>query len=121
MKKTQNISSSELMIMRVLWESEKPLTVQQICDLIPDNKWAYKTVGTLLIRLCEKGAVKSEKNGRANIYSALLEKEKYTEEQTKALVKNLYNGSVKELAVSLFKAEAMTSKDIAEIKEMFDL
>ena len=120
-KNKKSISSSELAVMKTLWESEKPLSIQQICDLIPNNKWAYKTVGTLLLRLEEKGAVKSVKNGRANTYTAILDKKSYTEEQTKNLIKNLYNGSVKELALSLFKTGAITHKDIEELKEMFDL
>ena len=56
-----------------------------------------------------------------NYYSAVLDKEKYTREQTENLVSKLYNGSVKELAASLFIAGEMTKEDIEELREMFDL
>ncbi len=121
MKKNQGLSGAELEVMQVLWKKEKPVKIQEVCDALPDNKWAYKTVGTLLIRMEEKGAVKSDKIGRTNYYSPLINKEEYREEQTKTLVSKLYNGSVKELAAALFRSDDMTQEDIEEIKKMFGL
>lgn len=121
MKKHDQISSAELTVMQILWETDEPLNIQTICGRLQERKWAYKTVGTLLIRLEEKGAVISEKKGRVNYYTPLLDKEEYTKRQTKEFVSKLYHGSVKDLAVSLFKSEDMTEEDIAEIRKMFDL
>ena len=36
-------------------------------------------------------------------------------------MQKLYNGSVKDLAVSLFRSDEMTDDDIDEIRRMFDL
>lgn len=115
------ISNAEFEVMQILWNAQKPLSIQDVCDRLPNNKWAYKTVGTLLIRMEEKGAVISEKNGRINYYQPVLNKDEYTKEQTKNLISKLYNGSVKDLAVSLFKSEDMTESDINEIRKMFKL
>lgn len=117
----QKISNAELEVIKILWEADKPLNVQDICDRLPSNKWAYKTVGTLLIRMEEKRAVTSEKKGRINYYQPVLNKDEYTKEQTKNLISKLYNGSVKDLAVSLFKSEDMTESDIDEIRKIFKL
>lgn len=121
MKNHSSISGAELEVMQILWEADEPLSVQTVCGRLPGNKWAYKTVGTLLIRMEGKGAVISEKRGRTNFYTPVLDKEDYTREQTKNFVSKLYNGSVKELAVSLFKSEDMTESDIEEIRKMFNL
>lgn len=121
MKKHSQISGAEFEVMQILWEADEPLNVQAVCDRMPSNKWAYKTVGTLLMRMEEKGAVSSEKRGRANYYTPILDKEDYMKEQTKEFISRLYNGSVKDLAVSLFKSEDMTESDIDEIRKMFDL
>ena len=80
-----------------------------------------KTVGTLLMRMEKKGAVSSKKINRVNFYAPLIDKDNYTAEQTKNLISRLYNGSVKDLAVSLFKSKSLTKDDINELKEMFDL
>lgn len=115
------ISGAEHEVMQILWEADEPLTVQNICDRLQGKKWVYKTVGTLLIRMEEKGAVTSEKRGRINFYTSVLDKEEYTKAQTKDFVARLYHGSVKELAVSLFQSEDMTENDIEEIRKIFDL
>ncbi len=121
MKQHSQISGAEFEVMQILWEADEPLNIQTVCDRLPSNKWAYKTVGTLLMRMEEKGAVSSEKRGRINYYTPVLDKEEYIKEQTKEFVSRLYHGSVKDLAVSLFKSEDMTESDIDEIRKMFDL
>lgn len=121
MEQHGKISSAEFEIMQILWEADEPLNIQTVCDRLPNNKWAYKTVGTLLMRMEAKSAVSSEKRGRINYYSPILDKEEYTKEQTKEFVSKLYHGSVKDLAVSLFKSEDMTESDIDELRRMFDL
>lgn len=121
MKEMPNISSAELEIMQVLWEENRPLKIQEVCDCLKSSKWKYNTVGTLLMRMTEKGAVTSEKKDRANYFSPVINKEEYKKSQTKNLISRLYNGSVKDLAVSLFKSKDMSDSDIDEIRKMFDL
>ena len=117
--KKNSISSAELEIMQVLWRSDRAMSVQEVHKSL--SKWAYKTVATLLMRLHEKGAVSVEKIGKANYYTALIDKEAYKKEQTRTLISDLYDGSVKELAVSLLKSDGMTQEDIEDIRKMFEL
>lgn len=117
----KSISEAELDVMRVLWASENPMTVQEICNELSAHDWAYKTVATLLTRMEKKGAVSSKKVGRAYSYTPILNKDDYVAEQTSNLISALYNGSAKDLAVSLFKNNSLTQTDIDELKEMFDL
>ena len=69
----------------------------------------------------EKGAVAVSKENKINYYTPVLDRETYKKTQTKTLVQKLYNGSVKDLAVSLFRSDEMTDDDIDEIRRMFDL
>ena len=121
MNQNQEISGAELTVMKVLWQNNCPMKVQDVYDALVGSKWKYKTVATLLLRLEEKGAVSSQKDGRANCYTPVLEKEEYTKMQTKNFVQKLYNGSAKDLAVSLFQSDDMTKDDIEEIRKLFDL
>lgn len=121
MKNTRNISEAELKIMEVLWAADEPLSIQSVCDGIVGERWKYNTVGTMLLRLAEKGAVVSHKKNRVIFYSAALKREEYKKEQTKQLVSKLYGGSVRELAVSLLGSEDMTMEDLDKIRKMFDL
>lgn len=115
------ISNAELEVMHTLWNSGKPMSVQDVCDALSNNKWKYRTVATLLLRMEQKGAVVSEKHGRVNFYSSVLNEEEYIHSQTKSFIKKLYNGSAKDLAVSLFKSDSMSAEDIEEIRRMFKL
>lgn len=116
-----NLSASELEVMQVLWRTGEPMKIQDVCDALTDSDWKYNTVGTLLLRMAEKGAVASEKRGKAIYYSPLLDREEYKAAQTKSFVRRLYDGSARELAVSLFKSGDMTQDDIDEIRKMFNL
>lgn len=121
MDKKAEISGAELEVMQVLWEADAPLRVQEVCDRLTESRWKYKTVATLLMRMEEKGAVVSEKEGKANRYQPVLDRENYQKEQTRNFVKRLYNGSVKDLAVSLFQSDDLSEEDIAEIRQLFHL
>ena len=121
MNKNSTISDSELEVMQILWKEHRPMKIQEVLDCLKSNNWKYNTVGTLLLRLEAKGAVSSFKNGRVIEYTPVLNEEEYKQNRTKSFVEKLYNGSVKDLTVSLFKSEAMTAEYIAEIKKMFDL
>ncbi len=119
MRKSNELSGAELEVMQVLWQNNRPMKVQEVCDAL--EKWEYRTVATLLLRMKEKGAVECVKDNKVNVYTPVLDKDKYTKAQTKSFVQKLYNGSVKDLAVSLFKSEDMTKEDIEEIRRLFDL
>lgn len=121
MKKIHEISAAELEVMQILWKHGKAMKVQEVCDELPEGKWEYRTVATLLLRMKEKGAVKCCKENKVNYYSPILDRDSYTKSQTKSFVQKLYNGSVKDLAVSLFKSDEMTKEDIDEIRKLFDL
>lgn len=121
MKKTQEISGAELEVMQTLWKYNRSMKVQEVCNALQSDKWKYKTVATLLMRMEEKGAVTSEKAGKANVYTPVLDKTEYLQSQTKNFIQKMYNGSVKELAVSLFRSHELSDEDIADIRREFDL
>ena len=98
MKQHSQISGAEFEVMQILWEADEPLNIQTVCDRLPSNKWAYKTVGTLLMRMEEKGAVSSEKRGRINYYAPVLDKEKNIQ---KSRQKNLCQGYITALSKTL--------------------
>lgn len=119
--KHNEISSAELEVMQILWKHNNAMKVQDVCDELPEGKWEYRTVATLLMRMKEKGALKCRKENNVNYYTPILDRDVYRKSQTKSFVQKLYNGSVKDLAVSLFKSDEMSKEDINEIRKMFDL
>ena len=121
MRENKEISAAELEIMEVLWSMDSSVSIQEVCDGIPDSKWKYNTVGTMLLRLNEKGVVASEKVNRVIRYSAVLSREDYKREQMSKLISRLYGGSARELTASLVGSGQVTKEDIEELRIMFDL
>ncbi len=121
MEKKPEISESELEIMKVLWAKELPMSVQDICDEMINTEWKYSTVATLLGRMVKKGAIEGKKKGYLYYYKPLLDKKEYKISQAKKFVSKLYDGSVKNLVVSLFENKELSDEDIAELKNLFDL
>ena len=60
----QNISESELEIMKVLWEIEKGSSAEIIEQLKDKSDWKPKTIQTLITRLVSKGFVDVDKTNR---------------------------------------------------------
>ncbi len=120
-KEAASISDAELELMKVLWRADSPQTVQQVSDALKGHAWKYSTIATLFSRLVEKGAVTYEKKGRFYYYTPLLSEEAYKAAQTRSFISRLYDGSVKNLVVSLFENRQMSEQDIAELKEKFNL
>lgn len=117
--KDKSISDAEFEIISVLWSADEPMSAQDISER--KKKWKYSTIATLLKRLYEKGAVTYEKRGRYFYYSPLIDEKEYKAEQTKTLVRRLYNGSVKNLVAALFENKQLSGEDVKDIKDMFDL
>ncbi len=116
-----NLSEAELEIMKALWLAGEPVTAQHVSGTLKNKEWKYSTIATLFGRMVEKGAVTYEKRGRFFYYTPTVSENEYKTHQAKKLIGQLYNGSVKNLVVSLFEAKQMSPEDIEEIKRMFDL
>lgn len=120
MNKRISIGESELEIMKVLWQAGESVTSVEIGKKVESHGWKKTTIATFLTRLTEKGAVAAEKQGKLYYYSPLISEDEYRNVQTESLIKNLYHGSVKELAAALFEGEELTEEDVAELRNIFD-
>lgn len=115
MAKNISIGEAELEIMKVLWSSAEPVTTADINAAVADKGWKRTTISTFLGRLAEKGAVVCEKKGNSYFYSPLITKSEYRRAQTQNLIASLYEGSVKDLAVSLFSEQTLSEEDVREL------
>ncbi len=91
------LTKSELEIMNVFWDVERPLTRGEILELSSDKKWKDNSIHILLNRLMAKGAL--EENGFARsgksygrMYRAVLSGEDYYAE-------NVFNCGKKRISI----------------------
>ena len=118
--KNINIGDAELEIMKVIWKAKKPMTSVDIGLCVEDKGWKKTTIATFLTRLTEKGALLSEKQGKLYYYTPAITEKEYKRSQVRNLIKTLYNGSVKEFALSFFDEKLLSDKDIEELTAIFN-
>lgn len=112
------IQDSELEIMHVLWEANKPVPLIDIRrELSARCGWEDSTVKTLLRRLCTKEIVKLERRG---VYSAIVTEEEYSQWSTQHYVGKVFDGSAKKLVASLLSNGQLTAEDVTELWTMFN-
>ncbi len=118
--KNISIGEAELEIMKVIWKAKKAVTSGEIGEAVEDKGWKKTTISTFLTRLVEKGALDAKKDGKVYYYTPLITQKEYRKSQTKNLIKNLYNGSVKDFALALFEDEKLSNDDIEELRAIFN-
>ena len=118
--KNISIGDAELEIMKVIWKANGPVTSLDIGKEVENRGWKKTTIATFLTRLTEKGAISGEKNGKLYYYTPLITEKEYRKSQTKNLIKSLYNGSVRDFAVSFFEEQKLSDDDIKELKAIFE-
>ena len=113
------IAESELQVLRLLWEQKRPMTMPEIREALKSSTgWDGSTIKTLLYRLCDKGAVKSEKKN-VYYYTPVISEQEYNEYATSVLIDKLYNGCAKNLVASLIGSKKLKAADVVELRDMF--
>lgn len=118
MAQAPKISEAEWSVMRVVWKSY-PITVSQVAEALEEETgWKPKTVGTLIRRLVDKGALKYEKRGKAFYYTPAISEDRLLEAETNSFLSRFFGGSLNPMLAYLFEKEDLSPKQIDEIKQM---
>ncbi len=115
------VTDAELEVLKIIWEKEKT-TSFDIIDILKEKKeWNESTIRTLINRLSKKGAIiPVEKNGKTYTYKANISKDEYVIEESRSLVKKLYNGSLKNMLLNFVKQKDLNKEDIQELMDLID-
>ena len=112
----KEISQSELEVMKVLWQ-QSPRTANEVVEVLADaSEWHEKTVKTLLNRLVAKGAVSFEKDGRAYLYSPVVQQADYTQRESMSFIQRVFSGRLAPLVAGFAEQKQLKAEDVAELK-----
>lgn len=114
------ISDSEMEIMRLIWNSAKPISAAELMKLLNAKNWKLTTLLTFLSRLTEKGFLTVSKSQRTNLYAATVSFEAYKAMETEQFMKQIHGGSVKSLFAALATAEQLSEDDLKELKQLLE-
>lgn len=114
----QQISESELVLMKIIWKNGGTALYAYIMDELEKdkNEWKKNTVLTLLSRLVEKKYIKIKKIGRRNEYVALVTETGYQTMQTNCFLDKIFGGNVKDLIATLLQQDIISTEELKEIE-----
>jgi BlaI family transcriptional regulator, penicillinase repressor len=117
-KRSAALTDAEHRIMHVLWDHPGS-TVGDVVERIQGPaKPAYNSVLTILRILERKRYVSHEKDGRAFVYSAVVNRQQARRGALSQLLSRFFNGSREELVMDLFGHEPVDAEELEKVKAL---
>lgn len=117
-RKTEQLTTVELEIMTVLWETG-PATVQTVQQRLTRQS-AYTTVQTMLNVLHRKGKVKRKIKDRAYYYQPVVSRRQVASQAIGEIIERLFGGSAESLVMSLLETRHLTPEKLSRLNELLD-
>ena len=118
-RKSPTLTEVELELMEVLWQKGHS-SVGEIVESLPEERLAYSSVLTIMRILEQKGYVTHEKEGRAFIYSPLVDREQARKNVIGYLLKRFFNNSPELLVVNLLENKDLSQTEVERLKQLID-
>jgi len=116
MENMKKLPDAEFDIMKVVWANKPPITTSEIMKQLGHEKeWKIQTVVSLMLRLSERGFLRSEKHGKERTYFPLVCKEDYLKFETGSFLRQFHDNSFLNLVATLYGDEALSDEDIDEL------
>lgn len=121
MSEIKKLPDAELELMKIIWEAKEGVTSFYMMEKLKGIKtWSNTTVLNFLARLVERGFLKSERVGKSNVYTALIEEVDYLENESKSFLQRLHGNSMKSLIASLYNSKAISGEDLKELQNFIE-
>nr|WP_281532235.1 BlaI/MecI/CopY family transcriptional regulator [Anaerocolumna aminovalerica] len=113
MKTMKKLPDAEFDIMKVVWANNPPITTNIIMqELGNEREWRAQTVISLMLRLVERGFLRTEKNGKERTYFPLISKEDYLKFETGDFIERYHGNSFTSLVATLYDGNKLCHKGV---------
>ncbi len=110
-----NLTEAEWTVMECLWE-KAPRTGRETIELLKDRMgWSRSTTLTLLRRMEEKGAVKSEDSENIKQFYPAISREEAAHKETEDFLQRVYKGSLGMMVSAFTKKQNLSKSEIDEL------
>jgi len=117
-KNLPKITDGELKVLEVLWE-KAPVAAGEVVAVLKERaNWNRNTTYTFINRLVDKNVVKREEPGF--ICTPLYTRDEVRVSEARSFLDKMYEGSLKMLVTSFINTEAVSNKEIAELKKLIE-
>lgn len=118
-KKSPTLTEAELRLMEVLWD-KRHATVADVTEALPPPPIAYNTVLTTMRILEQKGYVSHKEEGRAYLYTPLVEREEAAQSAVGLLLNRFFGNRSAELALRLIENERPGEEELQRLKNLIE-
>ncbi len=118
-KKVDRLPEAELDVMLAVWKLDGEAAAPRIGEAL-ERPLSAGAMHSLLKRLEEKGFLSCRKEGKVNVYTALVSEDDYRREQGGAVLDKLYGGSLKTFAAALWDGGRLSAGEVDELREFLD-
>jgi BlaI family transcriptional regulator, penicillinase repressor len=119
-RKMPEISDSEWIVMKVLWE-RSPLTAREVVEaLAAETTWKPKTIHTLLARLVKKGALGTTRETREYQFAPLVRADECQRHESRSFLDRVFDGDMAPFLACFVRDNKLTKSQIAELKQILD-
>ncbi len=119
-KPSKTLTDGELKIMEVLW-SHKTASVREVAVALREkDDVAYNTVQTMMGILETKGYLKHHKEGRAFVYTPIVDRSSARSSALKHFLGSFFDGSPQALVQNLIQDENVDAMEIDRLRKLLD-
>ena len=115
-----NISNAEWKVMRIIWTEGRSTSTEMSKLLAEKYGWGKSTVKTLLGRLVDKQALKTEKSGRSFIYSPAITEDEGVNEISAEVEDKVCAMKIPSIVEELVINNDLTRDDIARLQTILE-
>ena len=116
--KISKVTDTELDILKVLWDSGKPMTEKEI-RISVDQGWTSGATNRMIMRLLDKGVLQRERKDNLFYYSSTVTEDEFTEVRTMDFLNKVYGGNAKNLVSTLLNKEALSENDMDNLQNFW--
>lgn len=123
MEDTRNLSASEAVIMKVIWEAGGVIPFLELKERLKRDQgkdYSRNSIATFLTRMEEKGFVDRQRQGRETYIRALKNKDAYAYQQLAYDKEMWFSGKASNVMCALVKQKDISKEEISEIRRMLD-
>lgn len=119
----RELSACETLIMKAVWDAQEDISLKELKTVLKNRfgkDYSRTTISTFLMRLSEKGFVKTYRNGK-NAYAHPLRKEEdYKNSLMNREMDFWFGGRPSALVASLYSDGQISQEDADEIRKILD-
>lgn len=114
----KKLPDAEFEVMKVVWANQPPITTQIVMEQLgKKNGWKAQTAITLMLRLVERGFLRTEKKGKERMFYPLIGQDEYLKFETSEFMERFHGNSIAHLVATLYNGRKLKEEDLDELEK----